>query len=776
MGVDLDFLKRLEQEHGLPDGMLEAVMQQESGGKREARSPKGALGYFQFMPDTARQYGVNPYDFTSSATGAARYLKDINKQVGGDWEKTLAGYNWGPHRRALQGEDWMDKAPEETRDYVTKISAKVKGMQTFNVELPDGTILEGIPLGTTKEQIIEKLKARGMAVPGEDLTSKEEPQVNWQDKFAQAQKGRYYDVAGGVAGGVGGGAVGSAGGPVGMAVGGVTGGALGSAAGAYANIKRAQQLGELPADLPQDELSEYLIKEMVISGAIDVALLGTGKALSPIGKTLVQRLGITEDAFAAGLNKYLANKGSNLRAGLGWSSQRAADFYRVTGKQIDTFLHEDLQHFSNSLKKMPQAKAEQVQEAVKAARKSIGEKFGPSIRVADEGTVLGATSVSVTPGMTDLFKLVDDGVKRHAYAEAQKGAVFTKSEAEQLKNILAKGTWTVGELRTLKENLQRMAAGSYDEAGKVAASSEFSDKIAKEAIRSIDQAIDENLRKAGKVAEADVYKAGNKAYHEAIEAFDGAAVRILMKEDPAKLAVKVVADNSQRSVQEARSSVAELVKLGKVDKRLVNQFDDELKRAYMDKMSTHPRAAAELWERIHPTSKGSAYSPADKAAFDAVFPDKRSKLIATNLLEANRNYVEWQKTLPEQEALGAGKVGALAIAGSVVGGAAGGGIGAGVGAGLTQAAVYWYFTKLPRIAAEAASSGEVRVLNQATFLTHYIKNYMKNLKEIGPVAAGAAGGGAAAMADKAVADLDHWFEERGSKTLGKIDYSKEAGY
>ncbi|MGE8453466.1 MAG: transglycosylase SLT domain-containing protein, partial [Pseudomonadales bacterium] len=68
-----DLFSRLESQYGLPAGLLDSVWSTESGRGRSMNSPKGAMGHFQFMPDTAKQYGVaNPYDLEQSASGAAR--------------------------------------------------------------------------------------------------------------------------------------------------------------------------------------------------------------------------------------------------------------------------------------------------------------------------------------------------------------------------------------------------------------------------------------------------------------------------------------------------------------------------------------------------------------------------------------------------------------------------------------------------------------------------------------------------------------------------------
>lgn len=117
-----ELLAGLESKYQLPSGLLNAVMQQESGGNTNAVSPKGAQGSFQFMPATAKQYGVDVHDMNSSADGAARMYSDLLKAHGGDLDKALASYNYGQGNVAKYG---MDNLPKETQDYIAKIKANM---------------------------------------------------------------------------------------------------------------------------------------------------------------------------------------------------------------------------------------------------------------------------------------------------------------------------------------------------------------------------------------------------------------------------------------------------------------------------------------------------------------------------------------------------------------------------------------------------------------------------------------------------------------------------
>ena len=103
-----------------------------------ARSPAGAKGLFQFMPDTAHSMGLGTFmhdDRTNpekAAHAAARYLKSLHGSFG-SWPLALAAYNAGEGRvsRAMAAGRFTDFAgvasslPAETRMYVPKVLALV---------------------------------------------------------------------------------------------------------------------------------------------------------------------------------------------------------------------------------------------------------------------------------------------------------------------------------------------------------------------------------------------------------------------------------------------------------------------------------------------------------------------------------------------------------------------------------------------------------------------------------------------------------------------------
>jgi hypothetical protein len=127
-------------EEGIPIDVAALVLV-ESGGRTMALSPKGALGLWQFMPETARRYGlvVTPVlderiDVLKSTRAAAHYLRDLYSQFG-DWNLAFAAYNAGGQvvQRAI-GHGARDFAtlsrerllPLETRNYVPAVLSAVQ--------------------------------------------------------------------------------------------------------------------------------------------------------------------------------------------------------------------------------------------------------------------------------------------------------------------------------------------------------------------------------------------------------------------------------------------------------------------------------------------------------------------------------------------------------------------------------------------------------------------------------------------------------------------------
>jgi len=128
-------------------------------------SRAGAYGIWQFMPDTAREYGLRVdwwvderADPERSARAAAKYLKDLHRMFD-DWALALAAYNCGPGRvrrtlnEAGASSFWelLDNGllPKETRGYVptfyaTLLIASDPATYGFTLQQPYETEAKGV--------------------------------------------------------------------------------------------------------------------------------------------------------------------------------------------------------------------------------------------------------------------------------------------------------------------------------------------------------------------------------------------------------------------------------------------------------------------------------------------------------------------------------------------------------------------------------------------------------------------------------------------------------
>lgn len=86
----------LEKRYGLPAGLLSAISMQESRGNPNATSYVGAKGEFQFMPATARRFGIAGQERNTAVASeaAAKYLSQ-HLRMFGDLDKAIAAYNAG---------------------------------------------------------------------------------------------------------------------------------------------------------------------------------------------------------------------------------------------------------------------------------------------------------------------------------------------------------------------------------------------------------------------------------------------------------------------------------------------------------------------------------------------------------------------------------------------------------------------------------------------------------------------------------------------------------
>jgi Transglycosylase SLT domain/D-alanyl-D-alanine carboxypeptidase len=133
-----DPIARAALRWNVPMNLLAAQLYAESGFNPFAVSSAGAQGIAQFMPGTARSYGLsNPFDPEEAIDAQAHLMSDLLKRFDGKIALALAGYNAGPGAV----EQYGGVPPySETRAYVARIMGLLGGageipIQTFEIAL-----------------------------------------------------------------------------------------------------------------------------------------------------------------------------------------------------------------------------------------------------------------------------------------------------------------------------------------------------------------------------------------------------------------------------------------------------------------------------------------------------------------------------------------------------------------------------------------------------------------------------------------------------------------
>ena len=128
----------------------------ESAYNPRARSRAGAVGLWQFMPFTGKQYGLKQdwwyegrRDVIASTTAALDYLSHLHSLFDNDWSLALAAYNAGENgiHRAIRKNQNQNKSTrysdlrlkQETRNFVPKLIAVKKiiaNPEAYGIDLP----------------------------------------------------------------------------------------------------------------------------------------------------------------------------------------------------------------------------------------------------------------------------------------------------------------------------------------------------------------------------------------------------------------------------------------------------------------------------------------------------------------------------------------------------------------------------------------------------------------------------------------------------------------
>jgi hypothetical protein len=135
-----DPIARAALRWNVPMNLLAAQLYAESNFNPFAQSPAGAQGIAQFMPGTARAYGLtDPFDAEKAIDAQARLMSDLLERFDGEAALALAAYNAGPGAVERYG---GIPPYAETQAYVAKILGLLGGAGDLTLDLFEVRLVE----------------------------------------------------------------------------------------------------------------------------------------------------------------------------------------------------------------------------------------------------------------------------------------------------------------------------------------------------------------------------------------------------------------------------------------------------------------------------------------------------------------------------------------------------------------------------------------------------------------------------------------------------------
>jgi soluble lytic murein transglycosylase-like protein len=121
------------RKHKVRPALVKGIVAAESAFNANAISPKGAMGLMQLMPETAQEYGADPFVPEQNIEAGTRYLRALMQKYGkyrNGLRRAIAAYNAGPG-----AVDRYRGVPpyKETRGYVTRVLAYMRQFERAGV-------------------------------------------------------------------------------------------------------------------------------------------------------------------------------------------------------------------------------------------------------------------------------------------------------------------------------------------------------------------------------------------------------------------------------------------------------------------------------------------------------------------------------------------------------------------------------------------------------------------------------------------------------------------
>jgi murein DD-endopeptidase MepM/ murein hydrolase activator NlpD len=151
--------------NGVDPGLLAGLVQVESNFNPNAVSRAGATGLGQLMPGTAAGLGVrNIRDPRENLQGAARYLRQMLDQFGGELTSGLRAYNQGPDNQ----QRYPNGVSDEARSYPTKV---LRAAASFGFNPNGGSVWRNT--ATMRPKLVYRIDSIGPTSTGPHLDVKD---------------------------------------------------------------------------------------------------------------------------------------------------------------------------------------------------------------------------------------------------------------------------------------------------------------------------------------------------------------------------------------------------------------------------------------------------------------------------------------------------------------------------------------------------------------------------------------------------------------------------
>ncbi|NGZ73855.1 transglycosylase SLT domain-containing protein [Saccharibacillus sp. VR-M41] len=124
-----DIVQAASAKYGIPQSLINGIIDAESSFNPNAQSGAGAKGLMQLMDGTAAGLGVkNSFDPEQNINGGSSYIASMLIRFGGSQSLALAAYNAGPgtlQRLGIRTEEDLrakfDQLPRETQNYIGRV-------------------------------------------------------------------------------------------------------------------------------------------------------------------------------------------------------------------------------------------------------------------------------------------------------------------------------------------------------------------------------------------------------------------------------------------------------------------------------------------------------------------------------------------------------------------------------------------------------------------------------------------------------------------------------